>query len=182
MRAAMTALAAAGRRSEALARYERLKDDLLEAFGTDPDAQTTELFARLLTGSGPSVAQVVRGNRPTPLTSFVGREGPSALEVAGLLARTRLVTLTGAGGCGKTRLAVHAAADVRGGAAYAGGVWFVDLALAGGPPRSCPGRSLSAPAVARRRGGRPAGDRRRAPARLGGAARAGQLRAPHRRR
>ena len=122
----MTALAAAGRRSEALARYERLKDDLLEDFGTDPDAQTTELFARLLAGSGPSVAPIVRGNRPTPLTSFVARER-EVQEITGLLTRRRLTTLTGAGGCGKTRLAIEVAGAV--GDRHPHGVWFVDLAV-----------------------------------------------------
>ena len=47
----MTVLAEMGRRSEALARYERLVDDLLVAFGTDPDPQTVAVFRELLTGS-----------------------------------------------------------------------------------------------------------------------------------
>ena len=42
----MVVLAEMGRRSEALARYERLVDDLLDAFGTDPDPQTAALFPR----------------------------------------------------------------------------------------------------------------------------------------
>ena len=64
-------------------------------------------------------------NLPTQLTSFVGRD----LELAAIddvLRRHRLVTLTGAGGCGKTRLAVHAVA--RWVPVMQGGVWFVDLA------------------------------------------------------
>ena len=51
LRALMSVLAQMGRRSEALARYERLVDDLLDAFGTDPDPQTVALFRELLTGS-----------------------------------------------------------------------------------------------------------------------------------
>ena len=50
-----------------------------------------------------------RHNLPVQLTSFVGRGGALA-EVTGLLGEHRLVTLTGSGGCGKTRLALHAAA------------------------------------------------------------------------
>jgi predicted ATPase/class 3 adenylate cyclase len=64
-------------------------------------------------------------NLPLQLTSFVGREE----EVAGLrrrLSADRLVTLTGAGGSGKTRLAIQVAADVID--AYPDGAFFVDLA------------------------------------------------------
>jgi DNA-binding SARP family transcriptional activator len=50
VRELMVVLAELGRRSEALARYERLVDDLLDAFGTDPDAKTVALFRELLTG------------------------------------------------------------------------------------------------------------------------------------
>ena len=60
-----------------------------------------------------------------PLTSFVGRERELA-EIKQLLPATRLLTLTGTGGIGKTRLAQQAAAEVLD--AYRDGVWFVDLA------------------------------------------------------
>src|SRR5262249_2794668 len=64
-------------------------------------------------------------NLPLPLTSFVGR-GRELAEVGRLLAAERLVTLTGAGGVGKTRLALRAAAD--GLDRFPDGVWLVDLA------------------------------------------------------
>jgi predicted ATPase/class 3 adenylate cyclase len=64
-------------------------------------------------------------NLPLQLTSFVGRERELA-EVVRLLADSRLLTLTGSGGCGKTRLAIQAAADVL--ETYPDGAWFVDLA------------------------------------------------------
>jgi predicted ATPase/class 3 adenylate cyclase len=64
-------------------------------------------------------------NLPVQLTSFVGRERALA-EVGCLLAAERLVTLTGAGGVGKTRLALRVAAD--GLDRFPDGVWLVDLA------------------------------------------------------
>jgi len=64
------------------------------------------------------------GNLPAELTSFVGRRGELA-EVRRLLAKSRLVTLTGIGGVGKTRLALRAAAGLR--RAFRDGVWLVQL-------------------------------------------------------
>ncbi|MEB4211732.1 LuxR family transcriptional regulator [Mycobacterium sp. 94-17] len=64
-------------------------------------------------------------NLPAQLTTFVGR-GAQLAEVAELLAGNRLVTLTGAGGAGKTRLGIEVANRVAGD--YAEGVWYVDLA------------------------------------------------------
>jgi hypothetical protein len=61
----------------------------------------------------------------TALTSFVGRAGETA-EVAGLLDRYRLVTVTGPGGVGKTRLAAEVARQVAW--RFADGVWMVELA------------------------------------------------------
>ena len=64
-------------------------------------------------------------NLPVQLTSFVGRE-PEVTEVRRLLASVRLLTLTGAGGVGKTRLALQAAAESH--SNYSQGVSFIDLA------------------------------------------------------
>jgi predicted ATPase/class 3 adenylate cyclase/DNA-binding CsgD family transcriptional regulator len=68
---------------------------------------------------------VVAQHLPVQLTSFVGRD-TEIVEVRDILAENRLVTLTGAGGVGKTRLAVQVAACVSG--TYADGTWYVDLA------------------------------------------------------
>lgn len=134
VRAQMAVLAGMGRRSEALARYERLVDELVDAFGTDPDARTAGLFRELLTGSPPEErprqpagatgSEYAIGYLPSPLTSFIGRER-ELVDLERLISRARLLTLTGAGGSGKTRLALEAAARVRPG--YVDGVWFVDL-------------------------------------------------------
>ena len=64
-------------------------------------------------------------NLPQQVTSFIGRERELA-EIKELLAGTRLLTLLGMGGLGKTRLSLQIAADVM--ENYADGVWFVDLA------------------------------------------------------
>jgi predicted ATPase/DNA-binding CsgD family transcriptional regulator len=66
-----------------------------------------------------------RSNLPADTTSFVGRRREVA-EAKRLLADTRLLTLTGVGGVGKTRLALRVAADVL--RAFPDGVWFVELA------------------------------------------------------
>ena len=69
-------------------------------------------------------------NLPRQLTSFIGRER-ELQDLKGLLERSRLLTLTGPGGSGKTRLGLQLAADVTGG--FPGGVYFVALAPVGNP-------------------------------------------------
>ena len=66
-----------------------------------------------------------RHNLPAPRSGFVGRE-QEMMEVWRELETTRLLTLTGAGGSGKTRLAVELARDLVD--TYAAGVWLVELA------------------------------------------------------
>ena len=90
-------------------------------------------------------------NLPASLTSFIGRRQEIA-ELARLLPSTRLLTLTGAGGCGKTRLALEVARETLD--AFPDGVWIADLAPLGEPSlvvqavasvldvRQAPGRSL----------------------------------------
>jgi predicted ATPase/DNA-binding SARP family transcriptional activator len=131
-RALMRALADGGRRQEALAQYERLRSALREAVGADPDPQTRRLYRDLLTGSlaaEPSepeapVAPAPGHNLPHEVTSFVGRER-ELREVERRLARTRLLTLRGEGGSGKSRLAREVVRRV---AEFEHGAWLVQLA------------------------------------------------------
>src|SRR4029077_19923804 len=73
----------------------------------------------------PKSLETLPNNLPVQLTSFVGREGDIA-DIRRLLTSTRLLTLTGAGGCGKTRPALQVAAELV--EYYPHGVWLVELA------------------------------------------------------
>ena len=85
-----------------------------------------ELTHPELKSSGETILTLnkVQHNLPIQLTSFVGRE-EDVRRVAGLVRMTRLVTLTGSGGCGKTRLALQVASESCD--EFPDGVWFVDL-------------------------------------------------------
>jgi predicted ATPase len=69
-------------------------------------------------------------NLPAQMTSFIGR-GKEMVDVKAILAKTRLLTLTGSGGCGKTRLLLQVASDLI--EDYADGVWLVELASLADP-------------------------------------------------
>ena len=71
-----------------------------------------------------TAARTARGNLPAELTSFVGRRR-ELTAIRSTLADARLLTLTGAGGVGKTRLAVHAGRELS--RTLPDGVWLVDL-------------------------------------------------------
>ena len=123
------------RQAEALAAYNRARTLLSESFGLDPGEELRALERAVLRQElAPASSAVERHNLPAPLTSFVGREHELD-EIAGLLRAHRLVTLTGVGGAGKTRLALEAATRQIG--AWAGGVWLVDL-TAHADPRTTP--------------------------------------------
>ena len=79
----------------------------------------------------------VAGNLPAELSSFVGRRGELA-EIKRLLVGSRLVTLTGIGGVGKTRLALRAAVGLR--RAFRDGAWLVRLDQVRDRPRPSPAR------------------------------------------
>jgi predicted ATPase/DNA-binding SARP family transcriptional activator len=146
----MQALARAGRRQAALAQYEACRQALAEELGVEPTAETVALYEAIqagtldpgstpLEGAPRSVEQDDRSgsghqpdaaltphNLPPQVTPFVGRDE----EVADVRRRLlepgyRLVTVTGVGGMGKTRLALTVAERVR--SYFGDGVWFVPL-------------------------------------------------------
>jgi predicted ATPase/DNA-binding SARP family transcriptional activator len=119
------ALYRSGRQADALDALRRARRDLDEQLGLEPGHELRELERAILrqelTEPAPAAA---RHNLPAPTSSFVGRERELS-DLAGGLRRHRLVTLTGMGGSGKTRLALELAARQAG--VWADGVWLVDL-------------------------------------------------------
>jgi predicted ATPase/DNA-binding SARP family transcriptional activator len=120
------ALADSGRRWDAFAAYERLRSAVDQEYAAEPEPPTRELYRRLLTG-GPSSAPVAAHRLPAPTTSFVGRRRVLA-ELAQDLGRTRMMTLAGVGGVGKSRIALELARHQSGRAEFRDGVWLVELA------------------------------------------------------
>ncbi|MEV7282553.1 BTAD domain-containing putative transcriptional regulator, partial [Streptomyces sp. NPDC093111] len=124
----LRALRAAGRPAEALAAYETVRTALAAQLGTDPGPELRQLYEELLAGAPPVGAVAPRPGLPLALTSFLGRD--AELEwLAGELKSSRLVTLLGPGGVGKTRLAMEAARAVEADPAdRETEVWVVELA------------------------------------------------------
>jgi predicted ATPase/DNA-binding SARP family transcriptional activator len=142
----MRALHAAGRRGAALEVYEQTRKRLVDQLGVEPSAELAALHLHILRdepqvepapespqsprspGSPETTASLTshaNTNLRAELTSFVGRDA-ELRQVADLLGVHRLITLTGPGGAGKTRLAVEAArAELP---AMPDGVWLVELA------------------------------------------------------
>ncbi|MDD7938989.1 BTAD domain-containing putative transcriptional regulator [Actinomycetospora lutea] len=130
----MAALDALGRTEEALATFHRARTLLCDELGLEPGRELQEQQRAVMTRDpAPAVpiapsAPVHLPARPGPL---VGRERELG-EIADVLATSPLTTITGPGGCGKTRLAIQSARD--GVSRFPDGIWFVDLTevLAGG--------------------------------------------------
>lgn len=144
----MRLYALSGDRASVTRTFQICETVLQRELGVEPSESTREIYARLLRLEAPAASYT--SSQPTslafdgpspllpiPLTSFIGRERQIA-EVRALLGGAsqqtnaaengvRLLTLTGAGGCGKTRLALEVATKVQESEAFRDGVWFVEL-------------------------------------------------------
>src|SRR4051794_23658162 len=142
-RALIRAYAASGRRPQALAQYELLRQTLRRELAADPEADTRALYRQLLAESAPEPAEEPRIQEPVEAPGLVARPRPERhnlpwqpqrfigrrreLEELGRVLETRrLVTLTGTGGCGKTRLAFELGRRQLD--RHRDGVWAVELA------------------------------------------------------
>jgi predicted ATPase/DNA-binding SARP family transcriptional activator len=114
-----------GDRNKALQQYEACQRALCDELAAEP-ARETQVLYDWIKGSTPDIQSLAARitNLPIPISSFVGRNRELA-RIKRLLASERLVTLTGAGGSGKTRLAIHAATDLID--SFKDGVWWVEL-------------------------------------------------------
>jgi predicted ATPase/DNA-binding SARP family transcriptional activator len=129
----MLALYRAGRQAEAVESYSELRGRLADDLGLDPGPGLAALYQAILeqapglqrVQAPPTLAARPRTNVPAMLTDLVGRTAAVA-ELRALLSERRLVTLTGPGGVGKTRLALETATQAAG--AFPDGVWLVELA------------------------------------------------------
>ena len=129
----MLALYRSGRQAEAVRSYTELRGLLADDLGLDPGPGLAALYQAMLkqapglqgVQAPPTLAARPRTNIPVMLTDLVGRAAAVA-ELGALLSERRLVTLTGPGGVGKTRLAIEIATQLAD--AFPDGVWLVELA------------------------------------------------------
>ncbi len=134
----MQGLYAAGRQADALGVFEATRRELATALGVDPSPALAAVHLAILRGELPvqalpavTASPAARrpplrvSNLPAQLTSFVGRD-EEIRRVTKLLSESRLITLTGMGGSGKTRLSIEVGSRLADQAPD--GVWFVPLA------------------------------------------------------
>ncbi|MGI8788104.1 MAG: AfsR/SARP family transcriptional regulator [Pyrinomonadaceae bacterium] len=139
----MKIYALGGNRGLALKQFEICRAVLKSELGVEPERETRELFEQIAAGELPSQTEKpalsfaskneksfvpqskLKTNLPHRLTSFIGRE-KEIVEIKNLLEAARLLTLTGAGGIGKTRLAQKIAAESI--EKFTDGAWFIELA------------------------------------------------------
>ena len=124
----MTALYRDGRQTEALRAYQDARGALVDA-GIEPSAKLRDLEQNIIDQDADLDAPALsidpsRTNLPTPTNRLIGRESAVAYTTDSLSV-SRLVTLVGPGGAGKTRLAIAVANQLH--SSYRDGVWFVEL-------------------------------------------------------
>ncbi|RSM90855.1 AfsR/SARP family transcriptional regulator [Kibdelosporangium aridum] len=119
----MRALYRAGRAGQALECFADLRKRLADELGVDPSPELSALHEAILRHD-------LAGNLPAPTSGLIGRDDAVA-EIGRLLHSTRMVTLTGTGGVGKTRLAVETAARLT--ESFVDGVWQAELDAVGAP-------------------------------------------------
>jgi predicted ATPase/DNA-binding SARP family transcriptional activator len=138
----MLALFRAGRNEAALQAFRDVRTLLVEEVGLEPGADLRDLHRRILEGDRtlllqgqdaaaqgrPAAPAPVRVHLPARVTPLIGRADDLA-RLTELVSAHRLVTVTGVGGCGKTRLSIAVARGLAD--RFPGGVWFVDLVPVG---------------------------------------------------
>jgi predicted ATPase/DNA-binding SARP family transcriptional activator len=124
------ALYRGGQRADALAALREAREVLAQELGLEPGEELRRTELAILRGEQAVAPQPEQSAVPASTTSFVGREGELS-DLDQLLRRHRLVTVTGLGGSGKTRLAAEQARQQQ--FRWAGGVWWVDLTAVADP-------------------------------------------------
>jgi predicted ATPase/DNA-binding SARP family transcriptional activator len=124
VRCVMSARTNLGDRAGAVHAYSKFVQRLREEFGTEPTTETQRTFQTV------KIAESRNNNLPRRLSSFVGREHVLG-EIKPLIEKSRLVTLLGTGGVGKTRCAIQAGTELLD--RYADGVWLAELSLISDP-------------------------------------------------
>lgn len=126
LRRLMDALAQGGSRNAALRTYQAFRRSLRAELGVEPEDETVALATALRKGAPRGRQRAMVAPPPSPATPLIGRQG-ELQAISDLLAvrGPRLLTVHGAGGCGKTRLALEIAGLQSG--FWRDGVWFVPL-------------------------------------------------------
>ncbi len=141
----------AGEESEAVHTYQTCVETLKRALDLQPSPETLALYEQIIQREVSAPLPPALHNLPQELTSFIGRAREIS-QIKQLLFSARLVTLTGPGGCGKTRLARKVASELL--RDYPDGVWLIELAAIA-DPKLVPGQ-IGAPLGLRETARRPA--------------------------
>ncbi|MCE7985208.1 MAG: hypothetical protein DYG89_28890 [Caldilinea sp. CFX5] len=131
-RALMRLFAASGQRAAALTQFATCRRLLADEVGAEPAAETVALYQRIRDADGQPLSLATHHNLPSPATPLIGRRQELAtIEQRLRDPACRLLSLVGAGGSGKSRLALEAAAHLA--PEFADGIIFVPLAAVDAP-------------------------------------------------